>query len=241
MHAHKRLRGFAAKAVEFRHRLRLWWSGRGHEKVYRDYLRLQLDRSLLKRTRQPKLRTQLLIEQVAASNGVAGATVLCIGSRDGDELECFRRQGFAHVLGIDLFSERPDILAMDMHKLKFPDDRFDIVYACHSLEHAYDAAVVTGEIVRVARQGALVAIEVPIQYTTTDADRIDFGNLDGLLRLFKGHVGTVLWSEIQPPLTPRNESGTAILRTVFSVSKSRPSAAARGLANAGAAQRDRPR
>ncbi len=232
MHARERLNRLAAKASEFRHRLRLWWSGRGHDKAYRDYLRLQLNRSLLKRTNHPRLRTQLLIEQVAASNGVAGATVLCIGSRDGYELECFRQQGFAHVLGIDLYSERPDILAMDMHEMKFPDDRFDIVYACHSLEHAYDAAVVTGEIVRVARQGALVAIEVPIQYATTDADRIDFRNLDGLLTLFRGHVGDVLWSEVQPPLTPRNESGTSILRTIFSVSKSRSSAAAPEFAHA---------
>jgi len=237
----ERLSGAAGKAIEFRHRLRLWWKGRGHDKAYRDYLRLQLNRSLLKRTNQPKLRTQLLIEQVAALNGIAGATVLCIGSRDGYELECFRRQGFGHVVGIDLYSERPDILAMDMHELKFPNDRFDIVYACHSLEHAYDAAVVAREIVRVAREGGLIAIEVPIQYATTDADRIDFRNLDGLLRPFRGHVGDVLWSEVQPPRTPRNESGTAILRTIFSVSKARSSAEAPEFANAGSAGWNRPR
>lgn len=207
-------------ALELRHRIRLFWTGLGCGNEYRAYLRLQLNRSLIKRSKAPKLRTQLLIDQVLASTVVrAESTVLCIGSRNSFELECFAQGGVVNVVGIDLFSEDPGILVMDMHELKFADDRFDIIYACHSLEHAYDANVVTREIIRVARHGALAAIEVPIQYETTDADRIDFQNLDGLLKLFQGHVGSVLWSEVQPPLSPRNESGTAILRTIFSVSK----------------------
>jgi SAM-dependent methyltransferase len=165
-----------------------------------------------------------LIDQVMASQGVRlDATVLCIGSRNSCELEGFTNRGAVNVVGIDLFSDEPGILVMDMHELKFPPDHFDVVYACHSLEHAYDGARVAGEMVRVARDRALIAIEVPIDYETTDADRIDFQNLEGLLTLFRGHVGAVLWSEVQPPLTARNESGTAILRTIFLVSKSRSS------------------
>ena len=215
------LSDLADQASDFRHRLRSWWDRRRHHKEYREYLRIQLNRSLSKRPHYPRLRTHLLTEQLVALNGSSpDSMVLCIGSRDGFELEYFRQRGFDHTVGIDLFSERPDILVMDMHDLKFPSDYFDIVYSCHSLEHAYDANAVTQEIIRVARPGALVAIEVPIRYETTAADRIDFRNLEGLLHMFQGHVARVLWCEEQPPQTPRNESGTAILRTIFSVSKS---------------------
>ena len=50
---------------------------------------------------------------------------------------------------------------MDMHEMTFSDDSFDVVYASHSLEHSYDVERVVREIVRVARDGAVVGVEVP--------------------------------------------------------------------------------
>ena len=44
------------------------------------------------------------------------------------------------MVGIDLLADGSGILAMDMHQLTFPDQSFDAVFSCHSLEHAYDVS-----------------------------------------------------------------------------------------------------
>lgn len=211
-------------AAELRHHIRLWWCGFGERRQYRSYLREQLRRTLLKRITTPQLRTKLLVEKLLeVGHPSQKARVLCMGSRNRFELAHFLDRGFASVVGIDLYSEEADILVMDMHRMTFPDDHFAVVYSCHSLEHAYDMKRVVKEIVRVAQEGALVAIEVPVRYQTTGADLIDFGNLDNLLAAFHPHVMDVFWSEEQEPRTIRNDCGTPVLRTVFSLAKSRRS------------------
>lgn len=147
------------------------------------------------------------------------SVVLCLGPRSNFELEIFRKKGFFNVVGIDLFSESPDILVMDMHRITFPDNRFDIIYCCHALEHAYDAHKAVSEIIRVARDGALIAIEVPVQCGARGADLIHFRDLDNLYVVFRPYIEQMLWSEEQPPHSPRNDSGTSIIRTVFLIRK----------------------
>jgi len=78
---------------------------------------------------------------------------------------------------------------------------------------------VIAHIVRVAVPGALIAIEVPIKYSTNTIDRIDFGNVKNIHAQFGGYVGKVLWQEEQPPRCSRNDQGTAIARTVFTINK----------------------
>jgi len=145
--------------------------------------------------------------------------VLCIGPRDIFEIESFKRMGFRKVQGIDLLSQGPDVLIMDMHRMTFPDDSFDAVYASHSLEHSYDPARVVGEIIRVAKNGAILAVEVPIKFTPRGADRFDFGGVEGVNRLFAAHIDRVVWTDEQPPGSPMNGSGTAVARTIFSIRK----------------------
>jgi SAM-dependent methyltransferase len=123
------------------------------------------------------------------------------------------------VVGIDLFTESPDIFVMDMHNMTFPNNHFDIVYSSHSLEHSYNLHQVVQEIIRVAKDKAMVAIEVPVQYQTRGADLIDFRNLQNLLDVFKPHIGQVLWTDEQPPNSSLNDHGNAIVRLIFSVCK----------------------
>ena len=78
---------------------------------------------------------------------------------------------------------------------------------------------VVEEVIRVARPGALMAIEVPVQYETRGSDLVDFGNLRKLHAIFEPHIAQVLWSDEQPPHTPWNDSGNAVARTVFSIHK----------------------
>ena len=69
---------------------------------------------------------------------------------------------------------------MDMHHMTFPDHAFDVIFACHSLEHAYDVDVALSEWARVTKPGGVWAIEVPIGFPTTRVDRHDFGSRAGL-------------------------------------------------------------
>jgi SAM-dependent methyltransferase len=108
---------------------------------------------------------------------------------------------------------------MDMHDMTFPDDSFDVVYASHALEHSYDLERVVDEIVRVARDDAVVGVEVPVRAQASDADRVVFSGLNELRSAFRSHVGTELLAEEQPPRSPTNDQGTEIARLVFRLKK----------------------
>mgnify|MGYP001828646853 CR=1 FL=1 len=188
-------------------------------KNYEQYLDVQLRRTLLKRNPSLRERTRLLIDEVAKLGDLGRCEVLCVGCRTVAEIDCFRQKGARCVVGIDLYSEHREILVMDMHDLTFPDNRFDIIYCSHCLEHSYDIHQVVSEFVRVGRPGARVVVEIPTQFETQGADLIDLRSLQSLYELFEPHLGRILWSEEQPPHTPRNESGTSIARTIFLVDK----------------------
>lgn len=105
--------------------------------------------------------------------------VLCVGCRNRHELDVLHAAGWTPV-GIDLLADGSGILAMDMHRLRFPDQSFDAIFACHSLEHAYDVLTVLREWARVTRPGGVWAVEVPIRYQVGETDRHDFGSGEGL-------------------------------------------------------------
>jgi SAM-dependent methyltransferase len=192
--------------------------GRRRSPDYRDYLATQLRRTLSKRETDPGTGAVALINRVAEEQS-SGGSVLCVGCRNPLELDRFRERGFPEVVGIDLFSQRDDILVMDMHELSFPDDSFDVVYASHALEHSYDVDRVVGEIARVARDGAVIGVEVPVRVQASAADRIVFSGIDELRTVFRPHLGDELFAEEQPPRTATNEQGTEIARLVFRLRK----------------------
>lgn len=216
-HPIKRMRDYLARLT---HKAKLRGLTRARNKEYQDYLNVQFDRTFSKRNQIPARRNSILMERlVELGDPPKEGAVLCVGPRDGFELEWFKKQGFSNIRGIDLFSQHPDVLVMDMHHMTFPDDTFEVVYASHSLEHSYRVEEAVAEVLRVAKSGALMAVEVPIKYNTRGADRFDFGDVNGVLRLFAPHVTGVLWSDEQEPGTPLNWSGTAIVRTVFRIEK----------------------
>jgi SAM-dependent methyltransferase len=213
-----RLRAGARRLTEARHWLALRRLDKDQAPAYRDYLATQLRRTLSKRETDPGAGAVTLINRVAEGQPAGGA-VLCIGCRNPLELDRFRARGFENVVGIDLFSQRDDILVMDMHELSFADDSFDVLYASHALEHSYDVDRVVRELARVARDGAVVGVEVPVRVQASTADRIVFSGLDELREAFRPHVGEELLAEEQPPRTATNEQGTEIARFVFRLQK----------------------
>jgi SAM-dependent methyltransferase len=199
------------------HKARLARLARGKPSSYRAYLHGQLDRTLSKRANDPGIGARLLIGRVSeVVPPSADASVLCVGCRNTIELDEFRNRGYGDVVGIDLFSQSSDILVMDMHDLAFPDNRFDVVYASHSLEHAYDLDRVLHEIARVGREGAAVAVEVPVRHKGSDADLVEFAGLDDLRAALEGH-GMVIWEDEQPPRSPTNDQGSAVARIVYAL------------------------
>jgi SAM-dependent methyltransferase len=215
-----RLRAGARRLQEAPHWLTLRKLGKQQSSEYRDYLATQLRRTLSKRETDPGAGAVTLINNVAAAQPSGGA-VLCVGCRNTLELDRFRERGFDEVVGIDVFSRREDILVMDMHQMSFSDDSFDVVYASHSLEHSYDVGRVAREIARVARDGAVVGVEVPVRTQRSAADRVVFSGLDELRGVFGSRIGDEVLAEEQPPNTPTNEQGTDVARLVFRLRKER--------------------
>ena len=215
-----RLRAGAKRLTEIPHWLVVRRLGGNRPPEYRDYLAVQLRRTLSKRDTDPGIGAVTLINRVADEQPDRGS-VLCVGCRNALELDRFRARGFDDVVGIDVFSQREDIKVMDMHEMTFPDDSFDVVYCSHALEHSYDVGRVAHEIVRVARDGAVVGVEVPVRAQASAADRVVFAGLDELRAPFAPHIRKELLAEEQPPRSETNEQGTEIARLVFRVHKDR--------------------
>jgi SAM-dependent methyltransferase len=203
--------------ADLRYRLGVRRLGHDRPDAYRGYLDEQLRRSLSKRSTDSGAGVRALVRELARWTP-RGGSVLCVGCRNGVELDLLRARGLDPI-GIDLFSQRRDILVMDMHDLLFPDDSFDAVYASHSLEHSYDLPEVLSEIRRVARDGAVVAVEVPVRHKGSDADRLEFSGLDDVReRLRPLSTRALLWEEHEAR-TEVNAQGSAVARLVLRVEK----------------------
>ena len=213
-----RLRAAGRRLAEAPHWVRIRTLGKNRPPDYRSYLGTQLRRTLSKRDTDPGIGAVTLINRVAEQRR-DGGSVLCVGCRNALELDRFRARGFNDVIGIDIFSQRDDIKVMDMHEMTFPDDSFDVVYASHALEHAYDVKRVIDQVVRVARDDAVVGVEVPVRVQASTADRIVFSGLDELRAAFDPHIREEVVAEEQPPHSPTNDQGTEIARLVFKLRK----------------------
>lgn len=197
------------------HRARLWrsrWRARRRlgeipgsadresDQDYRQYLVAQIAKSQLQsRPAGDALpRTRRLVGMLAAQlpAGVRGPAtrILCVGCRDGRELDEIERQTGCSATGVDLFSIDPRIVVGDFHQLPFPDGAFDALYSCHSLEHAYDLGRALAEFGRVVRPGGLWTIEVPVGFELCETDRQDLGSAAALIAGLP-QLEEVLWQE----------------------------------------------
>jgi SAM-dependent methyltransferase len=218
----RRLKAAARRVNDMRHRRGLRKLAEGGPDDYRQYLEAQLQRSLKKRANDPGIGARVLVDLVALQEPPQAGAILCVGCRNGFELDEFRARGYDVVVGIDLFSQRPDIRVMDMHDMTFPDDSFDVVYASHALEHSYHVEKVVLEIARVAKEGAVVAVEVPVRYRDEKpgaTDITEFPGVDSVQQAFGKYIGELLWAEEQPAKSATNAQAVDIARIVFRLHK----------------------
>ncbi len=207
----------------YRYRIKLKKRLAPASRTYEQYLEAQLRRTLFKRNNPLPAYARRLIDKTAELVDLAHSDVLCVGCRNAAELDYFRDKGAKSVIGIDLFSQREDILVMDMHAMTFEADRFDVIYNSHSLEHALNLEQVTGELVRTMRDGGIIAVEVPVRYDVkrTGTDLIDFGSLNNLHQSFEPYVDQILWSETSEAGAFNGALGTDAVRTIIRVDKQR--------------------
>ena len=190
----------------------------GGSPKYLHYLSVQREKSMRyctrKSSRTPQLITKFLDSLSWSAQQRRQAAVLCIGCRNTYELDQFQQAGFGRVEGVDLFSHDPRVLVMDMHALEFPDNHFDVVYTCHSLEHSYDPHKAVTEWMRVTKPHGACVVEVPVRFQKSATDLQDFGSVQGVRQLFEPHVDHVLFAE-----EAREDSGEEVARLAFQMKR----------------------
>ena len=161
---------------------------------YARYRRAQIRQSKAKRDKDASFRIEPFAQLIKGRCSDLGpsARILCVGARNEVEVRILEGHGFKDVTAIDLWSRSPRIAVMDMHALRFPDASFDLVFASHVFEHAWDFDRVAGECVRVLRPGGYIFCAVPTNFPLNDHDRYDFKDAAGLLKHFAAWRVTVL-------------------------------------------------
>lgn len=153
---------------------------------YQRYLWAQIRQSRAKRHKDASFRIVPFVELIKqhCPDLTPASPILCLGARNEVELDVFGRNGFRNVVGIDLWSRSPRIVVCDMHRLVFPDASFDLIFASHVFEHAWDFRRVAAECARVLRPGGCIFCAVPTGFTPSAHDRYDFGDARGILEHF---------------------------------------------------------
>lgn len=136
---------------------------------YRDYLNYQIDklnREYIKHYDDGQRRAiEILFDGIDKKS-----KILDCGCGDGCGLKCFKDMGFNNVAGIDIRRDWIETLQKqgyeyficDMHDLRiFGDNEFDIIWASHVLEHAYDPEKVLAEWKRILKPSGAIILVLP--------------------------------------------------------------------------------
>ena len=89
-----------------------------------------------------------------------GASVLCLGARNGAECEAFIELGYFAV-GIDLNPglNNRHVMTGDFHAIQFADASVDIVFT-NALDHAFELELILGEVRRVLKPTGCFIAEI---------------------------------------------------------------------------------
>lgn len=179
------------------------------EKGKERYFTIQQQQTIAKIDKDARFRYERIIGHALpfiAENERSQKKVVCVGCRNVYELREFQKHGFRDVKGIDLVSVHPDILIMDMHDLKFPDQSIDVIYSADSLEHTYDPTLAARNFLRVLRPNGFICLSVPIEWRKAlgrehvhlpdSPDCQDFQSREQVLGFFASGSPKVLYEEM---------------------------------------------
>lgn len=204
-----------------RHRKRLNKIVKNKDEQYLKYLSDQLSTTYSRKDKYVLERCKYLIDHLAKHIEISKLRILCVGSRNMGEINYFKSIGACDVTGIDLFSENEEILIMDMHDMRFPDNSFDVILSSHSLEHSFNPQRVVSEFLRVVRNCGFIVIEVPVNCHTANPniDRWDFETLENLKTLFKPYIKKIYLEEHELTTEKKEHTQVDVIRILFSVEK----------------------
>jgi SAM-dependent methyltransferase len=104
--------------------------------------------------------TYSLATDLASVENLETSKILCLGSRNLDEIFQLRLVGAKaeRITAIDLYSDIPEIIAMDFQDLKFEDNSFDVIFWAGSYAYAEDPMLALSEAFRVLKPSGIFAL-----------------------------------------------------------------------------------
>ena len=161
--------GMAIPAGSLLARLRHRWD-------YARYRWAQVRQTRAKRHKDASFRLRPFAALVRAHCPELGpaSEVLSLGPRNDIELGILEAAGLGRVTGLDLWPSSARVHRGDMHRMPFADRRFDLLFASHVFEHAFDFPRVAAECLRVLRPGGALFCAVPTGFEPNEHDRTVF-------------------------------------------------------------------
>ncbi|MGQ0550169.1 MAG: methyltransferase domain-containing protein [Armatimonadota bacterium] len=153
-----------------------------------------------------------LIRPLSVIDGIdkTSARVLSVGCRFETELLYLLGYGFRKVRGLDLIAYSPWVDIGNMHGMPYADEVWDVVILGWVLSYSEMPERAVEEIVRVTRRGGIVAVAVSYypRFRLEEAEQTGrlvgakerIQTVEGILRLFDGHVERVYFSHEAPSL-----------------------------------------
>jgi SAM-dependent methyltransferase len=125
---------------------------------------------------------------------------------------------------------------MDMHNLKFPNNSFDVIFACHSLEHGNEPRKYVNEIVRCLKSDGILIFEVPVDFKKNtrkdgevvfdktprfsgDVDIIDFENVELFNSIMLKSASTKILKSKKIKTTQPKPKAQGNLKAVIKIAK----------------------
>ncbi|MGD1862384.1 MAG: class I SAM-dependent methyltransferase [Leptolyngbyaceae cyanobacterium] len=154
--------------------------------------------------------------------------LLCIGPRTEGELYNLAAHGFklSQIEAVDLISYSPKIQLGDMHALPFTDDKFDAVICGWTIAYSDNKVKAAREMMRVVRNGGIIAIGVEYHPLSTEEIENMTGYLPGSFErlntledvheLFENNIDYIFFSQ-EPRGRQRDKIGSII--SIFSIKK----------------------
>jgi hypothetical protein len=224
-------------------RLRLFWFVRIRRRLRFLDSKFAFEKTImnnLKGLKHYNGRTDKLIRPLSVIESVNEQTrLLIIGPRNEHDLFSAIGHGFnpKRVRGLDLISYSPLIDLGDMHSTPYADDSFDAVVVGWTLSYSRDPKLFAREMLRIVRDGGLIAIGVEYSTLTNEdsvalsgyaiqeeeyvAKRIN--STAEILALFQPHIGSLLFDHDAPLRRSHSREGmienVSAVATIFSIRK----------------------
>jgi hypothetical protein len=145
-----------------------WESGQGHEVWHREIT--------------------LIIKLLPLDINKEQFFIVCMGVRQGKEIDVWKQFGFNKIIGIELAkSTRQDVIEADFANLKnvIDDSSVDLIYSCHSFEHSFSVNNTITEWRRILKNNSFIWITIPHYHTPDASDPILIKEIATLLDIFQ--------------------------------------------------------